>query len=47
MDSEVLATPVELEKVNENWVGGEWVNVNESISKGDEWIIQRAQLLLT
>jgi len=47
VDSEVLAAPVDLEKVNENRVGGDWDIVNETSSNGDNWIIQRAQPLLT
>ena len=42
MDSEVLATPVDLEKVNVNWVSGAWEIVNETSSKGDMWILQVA-----
>jgi hypothetical protein len=41
MDLEVLAAPVDSEKVNENWVGGEWEIINETSSKGDKWILQR------
>ena len=47
MDLEVLATPVNSEKVNQNGVGAEWEIVNERTSKGDAWIRQRAQPLLT
>jgi hypothetical protein len=47
VDLEVLAARVDSEKVNENWVGGDWEIVNEISSKGDNWIIQRAQPLLT
>jgi hypothetical protein len=47
VDSEVLAAPLDSEKVNENWVGGDWEIVNETTSKGDAWIRQRAQPLLT
>jgi hypothetical protein len=45
VDSEVLAAPVDTEKVNENSVGGDCLN--ETSSKGDKWILQRAQPLLT
>jgi len=34
---DMLAAPVDLEKVNENWVGAEWEIVNETTSKGDVW----------
>jgi len=47
VDSEVLAAPVHSEKVNENWVGAEWEIVNETTSKGDAWIRQRAQPLVS
>jgi hypothetical protein len=47
VDSEVLAAPVHSEKVNQNGVGAEWEIVNETTSKGDAWIRQRAQPLLT
>jgi len=47
VDSEVLAAPVDLEKVNEICVGGDWEIVNETTPKGDAWIRQRAQPLLT
>jgi hypothetical protein len=47
VDSEVLAAPVDWEKVNENWVVGDWEIVNETTFKGDAWIHQRAQPLLT
>jgi hypothetical protein len=43
LDSEVLAAPVDSEKVNENLVGAAWEIVKETISKGDKWILQRAQ----
>jgi hypothetical protein len=45
--SEVLATPVDSGKVNENLVGAAWEIVNESSSKGDAWICQRLQPLST
>jgi len=47
VDSEVVAAPVDSEKVNKNCVGGEWEIINETSSKGDKWILQRAQPLLT
>jgi len=47
VDSEVLAAPVDLENINENGVGGDWEIINETTSKGDVWIRQRAQPLLT
>jgi hypothetical protein len=47
VDSEVLAAPVDSQKVNENWVDADWEIVNETTSKGDAWIRQRAQPLLT
>jgi hypothetical protein len=47
VDSELLAAPVELEKVNENCVGAAWKIVKETSSKGDTWIRQCAQPLLT
>jgi hypothetical protein len=40
-------SPVDSEKDNENWVGGVWEIVKETTSKGDAWIHQRAQPLLT
>jgi len=43
----MVAAPVDLEKVNENGVGGDWEIVNETSSKCDKWILQRAQHLLT
>jgi hypothetical protein len=47
VDSEVLAAPVDLEKLNDNWVGGHWKIINETSSKGYKWILHRAQPLLT
>ena len=47
MDSEVLAAPVDSEKANENWVGADWEMINETTSKCDVLIRQRAQPLLT
>jgi hypothetical protein len=47
VDSEVLSAPVDSEKVNEKRVRGDWKIVNETSSKGDKWILQRAQPLLT
>jgi hypothetical protein len=47
VDSEVLAAPVDSEKVNENRGEGDWEIINETSSKGDKWILQRAQPLLT
>jgi hypothetical protein len=47
VDSEVLAAPVNSEKVNENFVGADSEIVNETSTKGDAWIRQRAQPLLT
>jgi len=47
VDSEVLAARVDSEKVNKNLVGGEWENINETSSKDDKCILQRAQPLLT
>jgi hypothetical protein len=47
VDSKVLAAPVDSENVNENWVGGDWEIVKETSSKGDKWILQRAQPQLT
>ena len=47
MDSEVLAAPVDSENVNENLVGPDWEIVNETNSKGDMWILQGTQPLLT
>jgi hypothetical protein len=41
-----VRSPVCLKKVNENWIGADWVIVNETTSKGDTWIHQRAQPLL-
>jgi hypothetical protein len=43
----MLAAPVNLENVNKNGVGAEWEIVNETTSKGDAWIRQCAQPLLT
>jgi len=45
--SEAVAAPVESEKLNENGVGGDREIVNETSSKGDKCILQRAQPLLT
>jgi hypothetical protein len=47
VDSEVLADHVDSKKVNENCVGGDWEIINETSSKGDKWILQRVQPLLT
>ena len=47
MDSEALANPIDSEKVNENEVGADWEIINERSSKGDAWIRQCAQPLLT
>jgi hypothetical protein len=47
VDSEKLEALVDLEKVNENEGGAECEIVNETTSKGDAWISQRAQPLLT
>jgi hypothetical protein len=47
VDSEVLAAPIHSEKFNENWVGVDWKIINQTTSKGDAWIPQRAQPLLT
>jgi hypothetical protein len=47
VDSDVLAAPVDSEKVNENGVDGDWEIVNKTSSKGDKWILQRAKPLWT
>jgi hypothetical protein len=47
VDSEKLEALVDLEKVNENGGSADWEIVNETSSKGDVWIRQRAQPLLT
>jgi hypothetical protein len=43
----MLAAPVDSKNVNENGVVGDWEIVKETTSKGDGWIRQRAQPLLT
>jgi hypothetical protein len=40
-------TPVDSVKVNKNRVGADWEIVNETTSKGDTLIRQRAKPLLT
>ena len=47
VDSDMLAAPIDAEKVNENWGDGDWEIVKETSSKGDKCILQRAQPLLT
>jgi hypothetical protein len=47
MDSEVVAAPVDSEKGNKNWIGGDWEIINETSSKGDARIRQHAQPLVT
>jgi hypothetical protein len=47
VDSEVLAAPVDSKKGNKNLFGGDWETVNETSSKGDKWIRQHAQPLVT
>jgi len=47
VDSEVLAAPIDSEKVNEKWVGGALEIINDTSSKGDKWILQRGHPLLT
>jgi hypothetical protein len=47
VDSEVLAALVDSEKENEICVGGDWVIINETSSKGDKWILHQAEHLLT
>jgi hypothetical protein len=46
MDSSARPTPVDFEKVNENWATTVFEIVNETDSKGDLWIRQRPQPLL-
>jgi len=41
VDSEVLVAPIDLENINENWVGGDWEIINETSSKDDKWILQQ------
>jgi len=43
VDSEVLAALVDSGKVNENWVGADWENINKTTSKGDAWFCECAQ----
>jgi len=47
VDLSPLTASVDSEKVNENRVSGNREIVNETTSKGDAWIHQRAQPLLT
>ena len=47
MDLSTRPTPVDLEKVNENLATTLSEIVNETDSKGDAWIRQRPQPLLT
>jgi hypothetical protein len=47
MDSSALTTPIYSKKVDENWVDADWEIINETTLKGDAWIRQRAQPLLT
>ena len=47
MDSEELAAPLDLEKVNKNGVGADLAIVNETLFKGAAWIWKRSQPLLT
>jgi hypothetical protein len=44
---EELAALVDLEKVSENRVGADWEIIIKTISKGDAWIRERSQPLLT
>ena len=46
MDSEVLAAPVDSDKVNENGVVAESEIINETPSTGDVWIRESTQPLL-
>ena len=47
MDSEELAAPLDLEKVNKNGVGADLAIVNETLFKGAAWIWKCSQPLLT
>jgi len=47
VDSEEPATPLDIEKVNENRVGADSEIITETASKGDAWIQKRSQPLLT
>jgi len=47
VDSSTLAAPFDLEIVNENRVAAYSELVTETLSKGDAWIRQRSQPLLT
>jgi len=40
VDSEVLAAPVDSEKLNENEVGVDWEIIIETPLKGDTWILK-------
>jgi hypothetical protein len=46
VDSEALAAPDDLEKINENGVGADLQIVNEKPSIGDAWIRESTQSLL-
>jgi len=46
VDSEALADPDDLEKVNKNGFGVDSEIVNETPSMGDSWIRESAQPLL-
>jgi hypothetical protein len=47
MDSSASTAPVDSEIVNENWVALDSEIINEGAFKGNTWIRQRKQPLLT
>ena len=47
LDSSTHPTPVDLEKVNENWATTVSEIINETDSEGEAWIRQHPQPLLT
>jgi len=47
MDSSARPAPIDLETVNEKWATAISKIFNETKSKGDPWICQRQQPLLT
>jgi hypothetical protein len=47
VDSEELATTLDLENFNENGVSADWKFITETISKGDAWIRKHSQPLFT
>jgi len=47
VDSKALLAPIDSEKINENCVAADSEIITETTSKGDAWIRQRSQPVMT